>query len=115
MKKFLALYLAPAHVLDAWMKTDPQTRKAGEEKMQQEWKAWMGAHAKMFVDMGTGVGKTKRVTGQTVSDTRNDIMLYSIVEAESHEAAAKSFVGHPHFQIPEATIDIMELGSPPPT
>ncbi len=36
-------------------------------------------------------------------------MLYAIAEAESHEAAAKSFEGHPHLQIPESTIEIMEI------
>jgi hypothetical protein len=35
--------------------------------------------------------------------------LTSIVRAESHEAAAKAFEGHPHFQIPQASIEITEL------
>jgi hypothetical protein len=109
MKKFLVQYLAPASVIDEWMKTPPEKRKADEEKMQREWKQWTSAHSKMFVDMGGGVGKTKRVSAQGPSDARNDIMLYAVTEAESHEAAAKSFVGHPHLQIPQATIEIMEI------
>ena len=36
-------------------------------------------------------------------------MLYAIAEAASHEAAAKAFEGHPHLQIPHASIEIMEL------
>lgn len=36
-------------------------------------------------------------------------MLYSIVEAESHEAAAQAFENHPHLQIPQASIEIMEI------
>jgi hypothetical protein len=103
MKKFLVLYLAPARVIDEWMKTAPEKRKADEEKMQADWKEWVTDHAKMFVDMGGGVGKTKRVTAQGVSDTRNDIMLYAIANAESHEAAAKSFEG----------IRILESRKPP--
>jgi len=35
--------------------------------------------------------------------------LYAIVEAESHEAAAKTFEGHPHLQIPQSSIEIMEI------
>jgi hypothetical protein len=115
MKKFLVLYLAPARVIDEWMKTAPEKRKADEEKMQADWKKWVMDHAKMFADMGGGVGKTKRVTAQGVSDTRNDIMLYAIVNAESHEAAAKSFEGHPHLGIPEASIEIMEVRALPGT
>ena len=109
MKKFLVTYLAPASVIDDWKKTAPEKRKAAEEKMQGEWTTWMSDHTKMFVDKGAGVGKTKCVTTQGVSDTRNDIMLYAIVEAPSHEAAAKTFEGHPHLQIPQSSIDVMEI------
>jgi hypothetical protein len=113
MKRFLVTYLAPGSVIDEWKKTDPGKRKAAEEKMQAEWKQWMKDHANMFADVGAGVGKTKRVTVQGISDSRNDIMLYSVVEAESHEAAAKSFERHPHLQIPQSSIEIMEIHALP--
>ena len=113
MKRFLVTYLAPASVIADWKKTDPQTRKVAEDKMQADWKKWMSDHANMFADMGAGVGKTKRVTGQGVSDGKNDIMLYSVVAADSHEAAAKSFEGHPHLQIPQSSIEIMEIHALP--
>ena len=78
-----------------------------------EWKKWMSDHAKMISDRGAGVGKTKKVGANGVSDSRNDIMVYAIVDSESHDAAAKAFVGHPHLQIPQATIEIMELNQMP--
>ncbi|MEP7083675.1 MAG: hypothetical protein ABI854_02975 [Betaproteobacteria bacterium] len=109
MSKFLVLYMAPVSVLDDWKKTDPTTRKEAEEKMQREWKQWMSDHAKMFADAGAGVGKTKRITTQGAADTRNEIMLYGIVEAASHEAAARAFEAHPHLQIPQASIEVMQL------
>ena len=109
MKKFLVTYLAPASVIDDWKKTAPEQRKEAEDKMQGEWKKWMSDHAKMFVDKGAGVGKTKRVTARGTSDTRNDIMLYTVVEADSHDAAAKTFEGHPHLQIPQSSIEVMEI------
>ena len=113
MKKFLVTYLAPASVVDDWKKTEPAKRKEAEEKMQGEWKRWMSDHTTMFVDKGAGVGKTKRVTAQGMSDTKNDIMLYAIVEAESHQAAAKTFEGHPHLQIPQSSIEVMEIHALP--
>ena len=113
MKKFLVTYLAPASVIDDWKKTEPKQRKEAEEKMQSEWKKWMGDHMSMFADKGAGVGKTKRVTAQGTKDARNDIMLYGIVDAESHEAAAKTFEGHPHLQIPQASIEVMEINPMP--
>jgi hypothetical protein len=70
----------------------------------------MGDHSNMITSTEAG-GKTKRVTASGVSDTKNDIMLYSFVEAESHEAAAKSFENHPHLQIPQSSIEVMEVRS----
>ena len=53
----------------------------------------MRAHSKMIVSTDAG-GKTKRVTSSGISDTKNDIMLYSMIEAVSHEAATKLFETH---------------------
>jgi hypothetical protein len=107
-KRFLVLYFVPASVMQEWSKTEPSQKKADEEKMRSEWGNWMSAHAKMIVSTDAG-GKTKRVTSSGVSDTRNDIILSSVVEAESHEAAAKSFENHPHLQIPQSSIEVMEI------
>ena len=44
-----------------------------------------------------------------VSDARNNLAAYTIVQAESHEAAAKIFENHPHFAIfPGDSVEIME-------
>jgi hypothetical protein len=109
-KRFIALYLVPASVIAEWAKTDPETKKAEEQKMQAAWGKWMGDHANMITLTEVG-GKTKRVTADGVSDIKNDIMLYSFVEAESHEAAAKAFENHPHLQIPQSSIEVMEVRS----
>lgn len=108
LKKFLVLYLVPPDVLAAWAKTDPATKKAAEQKMQADWQRWMGEHAKM-ITVTEVAGKTKAVTSAGVEDTRNDIMLYSIVEAEDHNTAAKAFKQHPHLSIPQSSIQVMEL------
>ena len=108
LKKFLVLYLAPADVLASWAKTDPETRKPAEEKMRADWNRWMGEHAKM-ITLTDAAGKTMAVTASGITDTKNDIMLYSIVEADSHEEAAKAFAQHPHLGIPQASIQVMEV------
>jgi hypothetical protein len=109
MKRFLVTYLAPTSVIDDWKKTDPEKRKTAEEKMQNDWKRWMREHDNIFVDYGAGVGKTRRVTALGSADGKNDIMLYAIVQAETHEAASKMFADHPHLGIPSASIEIMEI------
>lgn len=108
LKKFLAIYLIPSSVMADWVKTDPNTRKAAEEKLKGEWQKWMGDHAQMITLTEAG-GKTKRVTSSGISDTKNDICLYSFIEAQSHEAAAKAFEKHPHLQIPQSSIEVMEV------
>src|SRR5262245_26033020 len=80
MKQFLVTYLAPASVKAEWKKTDPAQRREAETKMQAQWKKWMADNAKMFVNVGAGVGKTKLVNTRGTSDTKNDIMLYSVVQ-----------------------------------
>ena len=107
-KRFLVLYLVPGDVMADWGKTDPATRKSAEVKLKAEWDRWMGEHGKMLTLTEAG-GKTKAVTASGITDTRNDIMLYSIVEAESHDAAAKAFAQHRHLTIPQSSIQVMEV------
>jgi hypothetical protein len=107
-KKFLVLYLVPPQVLGDWAKTDPVTRRAAEEKMRSDWQRWMGDNAKM-IRLTEAAGKTKGVTASGIADTKNDIILYSIVEADSHETAAKAFAHHPHLTIPQSSIQVMEV------
>jgi len=58
---------------------------------------------------GAPIGKTKCVDRKGVSTIKNAITGYVIVEAESHEAAAKLFQNHPHFTIfPGDAVEVME-------
>jgi len=106
--KFVALYCIPASVLADWAKTNPETRKAEEEKMKAEWQKWMEEHAQM-ITLTEACGKTKRITQSGISDFKNDICLYAFIEAESHEAAAKIFENHPHLKIPNSSIEVMAV------
>jgi hypothetical protein len=107
MKKYLVTFLIPAAVVDAWSTTDPVVRDKSESAMREEWGAWMAAHAGALGEMTVG-GKTKRVTAAGPADIRNDIILYVVAEAESHDAAVRLFENHPHLQIPQSSIEIME-------
>jgi hypothetical protein len=108
LKKFLVLYLVPVDVLAGWARTDPATKKVAEQKMQSDWQRWMGDHAKM-ITLTEAAGKTRAITSAGIGDIKNDIMLYSIVEAENHNIAAKAFANHPHLTIPRSSIQVMEV------
>ena len=94
--------------LDAWMQLPEEERKAQELEMQSEWNAWMEKHKDAITETA-GVGKPKRITASGVEDSRNDIMMYSFVEADSLEAAAEMFKDHPHFGIPGSWIEVMSV------
>lgn len=77
--------------------------------MSREIQAWTGGRSKMFTDRGAGLGKTKRITSSGVTDARNELAMYAIVQGESQDAVAKSLANHPHLQIPQSSIEVMEL------
>jgi hypothetical protein len=69
----------------------------------------MTEHAAAIVDGGGPLGKTKRASSNGIEDTKNSMVAYVIVQAESHEAAARMFADHPHFAIfPGESVEIME-------
>ncbi len=106
--KFLVMYQMPHTGLDEWMKLPEEERKAQELQMQSEWNAWMATHASVITETA-GVGKPKRISGAGIEDARNDIMMYSFIEAESLDAAAELFKNHPHFGIPNSWIEVMAV------
>jgi 7-cyano-7-deazaguanine synthase in queuosine biosynthesis len=108
MQKFIALYLCPVTTLNDWMQKPEAERKPIEEKMMHEWQAWAQAHAAMILETN-GAGKASRITPDGVAPHRNEVMMFSIVQADSQEAAEKIFIGHPHLGIPTASIELMPI------
>jgi hypothetical protein len=106
--KFFVTYQMPHQGMDEWMKLPEEERKVQEVTMQNEWNAWMATH-KEHIEETAGVGKPKRITKEGIVDARNDIMMYSYVDAESLEKAAEIFANHPHFAIPGAFIEVMAV------
>jgi hypothetical protein len=111
MKKFMAIYLGSAAALEGsgWNTLDETTRNLKMASGMKAWGEWMATNKAAVVDSGGPLGKTKRTSAEGVSDTKNSMTGYVIVHAESHEAAAKLFVKHPHFMIfPGDSVEIME-------
>lgn len=108
--KFLVTYQMPHAGLDGWMSLPEDERKVQEQEMQSQWNEWVKAHRPSLRETA-GVGKPKRITANGIVDTRNDIMMYSIVEAESLEVAANLFKDHPHFEIPDSWIEVMAINT----
>jgi hypothetical protein len=121
MKQFLAIYLGTASSVarSEWNRMDDGRRKTLEASGIKAWGDWMMSNQAAIVGQGGPLGKTKRTSAQGVSDTKNSMTGYVIVQADSHEAAAKMFERHPHFTIfPGDSVEIMEClpipGQPQP-
>lgn len=109
MKQFLAIFTGSPAAMDAWKHLDATTREAREKAGMQAWQQWATTHAAIIVDHGAPLGKTKRITDDGIADIRNALAAYTLVKAESHEAAAKLFEQHPHFAIfPGDGVEVME-------
>ena len=106
MKKFLALYMAPIASLDEMMKNSTPD---GMKKGMDEWMGWMKSHEASIVDGGAPTGKNKRVMGDQVSDVRNEVCGYTIVQAESHDAAAEIFKNMPHMGMTGGYVEVLEI------
>ena len=105
MKKFLVLYKAPASSFQQMQMATPEQQKAGMDG----WMAWSKKAAASLVDMGAPLGKSLRVTTGGASPSTNDLGGYSILQAESKEALAETLKGHPHFMMPEGSIEVVEV------
>ena len=104
MKKFMAVYLGSGDKMKSW-KPDEATMKKGMEAGSK----WMMDNASAIVDQGAPLGKTKRVDANGISDVKNEMGAYVVVQAESYEAAAKMFENHPHFTVfPGERVEVME-------
>src|SRR5581483_5451113 len=85
MKKFLAVYLGSSSGARRaqWDAMDEAKRKALEGSGIKAWSEWMTTHQANIVETGGPLGKTKRANAQGVSDTKNLMTGYVVVQAES--------------------------------
>lgn len=109
MKTFLAIYNGTHASMANWNNFS----EAEQAKRQQEgiaaWHAWVEKHKDVIVDVGAPLGTTKRINASGITDISNNLTAYTLVKAETHEAAAKLFENHPHFTIfPGDDVEVME-------
>jgi hypothetical protein len=111
MKQFLAIYTGTtsAQERSGWDKLSEAERNTRMKEGMDAWMAWGEKHRRVIVQQGSPLGKTKRTGLNGVTDIKNAMTGWVLVEAESHDAAAKMFEGHPHFTIfPGDSVEIME-------
>jgi hypothetical protein len=83
----------------------PEQRQAGMDA----WMKWGNEAGGSLVDWGAPLGETRTV-GDGVASSPGYVGGYSIVEADSFDAAVKLLGNHPHLMTPGgAAIEVHEL------
>jgi hypothetical protein len=99
----------------AWYAMSDGERRAKDEEGLAALKGWDEKHRDAIVYEGGPLGPTKRTSRDGVADVVNELTVFVVVRAPSHEAAAKMFEGHPHMTIfPCDAVDVMPLLGPKP-
>ena len=109
---FLAVFLGSktSPQMTAWNALPEAERRTREQRGMAAWHAWVAKHQGAIVQMGGPLGKTKKVDKGGIADIANQMGAFTVVRADSHEAAAKMFEGHPHFAIfPGESVEIMPV------
>jgi len=93
MKKFIVTYNAP---VDATWKTQESTPEEMEAGMKA-WMDWAQKSGKALVDFGTPLANGVTLgPGGSSGSSESKIIGYSIIQADSMEAARELLQDHPH-------------------
>ncbi len=97
----------------AWYAMSEEERRAKDAEGLAALKAWDEKHRDAVVYEGGPLGNTKRMSPDGMMDVTNELTVFVVVRARSHEAATQMFEGHPHFTIfPCDAVEVMPLLGP---
>jgi hypothetical protein len=106
MKKFIALYYNNGGQQAA----PPSMTEAEQAAMMAPWGAWQAKYGERIADLGAPLQPASSShDGDSWGGSENRVSGYSIVSAESLEAAREMFVGHPIYNYPGQSIEISEF------
>lgn len=84
---------------------DPAAAKKGMEM----WMAWFQKGGKAIVDAGTPLGKGANMTKSASAKPKTQVSGYTIVQAKDIEEVKGMAKNHPHFTMPNTSIEILEM------
>lgn len=104
MKKFLVLYFAPVSAAEQMAGASPEQMKAGMDA----WMTWANKASSAIVDLGAPLGNGKSLNGNSLGASGTMATGYSILQANSMQAATELLREHPHLRMPGFSIEIFE-------
>jgi hypothetical protein len=116
MKKFVVLYRSPITAMEQMRSATPAQSKAGMD----EWMTWNKKAGKTVVDLGAPLGDAKAVKANGAAQSIGGgaagyVTGYSIMQADSAGKLEAALKGHPHFKVPGASIEVLEVMQMPGT
>jgi hypothetical protein len=110
MKTYLAVFTGSPQAMSRWETLSESERQQKTGQGVAAWKKWVSDNSGAIAEMGGPLSKTKLVNPAGISDIRNNLSAFTVVRAESQEAAARLFLQHPHFSIfPGEGVEVMEI------
>jgi hypothetical protein len=109
---YLAIFLGrkTSPKMEVWNALPEAERQKKMQEGMAAWKSWVEKHQAAIVAMGGPLGKTKKVSENGIEDVSNALGAFTVVTAESHQAAAQLFENHPHFTcFPGESIEVMPV------
>ncbi len=92
MGKYIVIYHADADAVAGMQSMAPEQMQEG----MKAWGAWGEKIGSALVDFGTPLAGGRKVTPTGSSPSNKEVTGYSILEADSIEAAEELLKGHPH-------------------
>lgn len=110
MKRFLAVFTGSPAAMASWETLSDSERQRRQTEGLAAWHQWAKDNATSIVEMGGPLSRTKQVTKTGIQDIRNNLSGFTVLQADSQEAAARLFLNHPHFTIfPGEGVEVMEI------
>jgi hypothetical protein len=103
MSKFMILYRAPESAQAQLANATPEQIKAGAEA----WQAWATKVHYALADLGAPLTHTTHAGPGTKG--ADGVCGFSIVEAGSADEVETILEGHPHFNTPGGSIEVLEF------
>ena len=103
MSKFMILYRAPVSAREQLAGATPEQQQAGMEA----WRVWAEKVGYAIADLGAPLAHTTHIGPGTPGT--DEVTGYSILTAGSADEVQTLLDGHPHFMMPGASIEVLEL------
>ena len=100
----MLLFMAPV-TAEELMNVSPEEMRKGMEL----WNAWYKKSGKAIVDIGAPLVNGMHFTKNTTAKGKIEVTGYSIIQANNVNAVKEMLLDHPHFLMPEASVEIFEM------